>query len=108
MQVPLSIQDVRAYRGADVESNHNLLIIKFSLELKRIKKKVSNPEPQYGLDKLHKQTNWQEVVIEPSNKLKALNFKDQDYQEAIWGHIKDIYSNSTQKTLGYRKKPNDQ
>ena len=69
----------------------------------RIKKKVSNLEPQYNLEMLQKQMTRQEFVIGFSNK-----FRDQDSQEVIWGQIKNIYNKSALKTLGYQKKPKDQ
>jgi len=65
---------VRAYRGTNVESDTNLLIIKFSLKLRRIKKKVSNLESQNISKKPQKQMIRREFVIELSNKFEALSF----------------------------------
>ncbi|XP_065568786.1 uncharacterized protein LOC136032404 [Artemia franciscana] len=103
-----SIQDVRAYRGADVGSDHNMLVTKFSLKLKRNEKKAPNSEPQFDSDKLLDRTTRHEFVTELSNKFEALYISDQDDQEIIWDQIKNLYIESASKTLGNRKKPKDQ
>ena len=41
-----------AYRGADVLSDHNMLVTKFSLKLKKNEKKIPNSEPQFDSGRL--------------------------------------------------------
>ena len=84
-----NVQDVRAYKGADVGSDHSLLVTKFSLKLKTNEKKAHNLEPQFDSDKLLDRKTRHEFITKLSSKFEALYIRDQDNQEMIWGPDKE-------------------
>ena len=65
-----SLQDVRAYRGADVGSDHNLVIGKIHLKLK----KATKPEVKktYATETLKEQTSSENFCMETRNRFAAL------------------------------------
>ena len=65
-----SLQDIRAYRGADVGSDHHLVISKIHLKLK----KATKPEVKktYATEKFKEQTALENFRIETRNRFAAL------------------------------------
>jgi hypothetical protein len=62
--------DVHSHRGADVGSDHNLMIAKFKVKLKKNVKQVPYTNPTSGLDKLLHSTVKRNFVIKLSNRME--------------------------------------
>ena len=115
-----SVQDTRTHRGADVGSDHNLIITKVKLKLSSIGKKQDGTI-RYEESKLRLPEVRQQFQIELRNRFSILQTPDQndtdtdDHQnselsdpadriEQKWQKIKDAYTETAMNVLGHRKK----
>ena len=115
-----SVQDTRTHRGADVGSDHNLIITKVKLKLSSIGKKQDGTI-RYEESKLRLLEVRQQFQIELRNRFSILQTPDQndtdtdDHQnselsdpadriEQKWQKIKDAYTETAMIVLGHRKK----
>ena len=48
-----SMQDVRAYRGADIASDHHLLVAKFKIKIARATKQEQTRNRKFNIQKLN-------------------------------------------------------
>ena len=102
-----SIRDTRTFRGADVGSDHNLLICNVKLCLKAVKKQGKSLRKVYNTDKLKDQQTRQEFTIKLKNRfriLEDLNDDDEHVVEKTWYRIKDNYNKTAEEVLGFRKR----
>lgn len=101
-----SLQDVRVYRRADVNSDHHLLVASIKLKLRN---KTSNEPLRRHLDvsnlkcpKINRQ-----FTIELRNRFAVLADDDDDSNvETEWRDIKNIYVETATDIIGYKKKGN--
>ena len=115
-----SVQDTRAHRGADVGSDHNLVITKAQLRLNSTSKKQEGAT-RFEESKLREPAIRQQFQIELRNRFRILQMSDQndmgaddqqnseqpDQAESIdnmWQKIKTTYTETALKVLGRRKK----
>ncbi|XP_035677191.1 uncharacterized protein LOC118416215 [Branchiostoma floridae] len=102
-----SVLDVRAYRGADVGSDHHLVVTKVRLKLR-----ASPPTKQrckvFDTSKLRKPEIRREFALELRNRFKALeNLVDEEEPNVVetsWDTITKVYSETAKKVLGHRKR----
>ena len=66
-----SLQDVRVKRGADVASDHHLLVARLKLKLKRNWTGGTNQRQRYNTTLLNYPTKLEEFTIALSNKFQA-------------------------------------
>ena len=67
-----SLQDVRAYRGADVATDHALMIAKLALKLKATQKTQTKESPAYVSDNLSNTKVRHEFTVQLTNRFESL------------------------------------
>ena len=92
----LSIQSAKTRLGADCGSDHELLIAKFRLKLKKVGK-ISRPF-RYDLNQIP-----YDYTVEVRNKFKGLDLIDRVPDE-LWMEIHDIVQETGIKTISKKKK----
>ena len=97
-----SLLDVKAVRGADVGSDHHLVLAKLSLKLRRTSKKGS--DPLYDSQHLRCETVRRQFTLELRNKFDVLDTLPADDINASYDKLKEAYSVTSEKVLGHRKK----
>ena len=112
-----SLLDVRTKRGADCNSDHNLVIAKFQLKLKSIKNENSFRE-KYNLNKLVNPEVNNEFTLKLTNKFAILTEAtdlDNDTTnnitesvETVWEHIKKSYNEVCKDVLGRKKRDEEE
>ena len=94
-----SICDVRAFRGADVGSDHNLVIAKIRLRFKKTKlQKAAKP---FAIDKLKDPCVSERYYVDVSNRFSVLQHAN-DFSEQ-WQLFQDTVKESAEIVLGRRR-----
>ena len=97
-----SMRDVKAVRGADVGSDHNLVLCKLQLKLKRVNRKASHQ--LFDSVKLKDPTIKANFALELQNRFSLLeNLPEEDINTQC-EKILDVYKETSQTILGHRKK----
>lgn len=102
-----SLLDVKSRRGADIGSDHQLVVSTLRLKLKR-KKADCNLPARYDIEKLRQQSiEKEEFILECRNRFTVLQtMDDMENEEAennvntYWKDIKDTLRESAKNTLG--------
>merc|ERR1712055_623992 len=89
------IKDCRTYPGADINSDHCLLVSKMNIKLKRIVKKKG--KDQYDLEMFKQENIQQRYAVEVFNRFSLLSSEDgeqndESAEEKIenkWSHFKE-------------------
>jgi len=92
-----SIRKACSYPGADINSDHNLVLIKTSLKLKKIKTK--RKRKQWNLEQLKRSTAREEFRAE----LDANIIESGGNTNNGWNNLKKSIKRSALKTIGYDK-----
>ena len=111
-----SVIDVRAYRAADVESDHNLVVAKVKLKLASVGKKKEKRR-RFDYRKLEKKEVKQKFTIELKNRFSCLQVDEPDDDsseeptvnarlEQQWKTFKDNYNETAKKVLGFQRGSN--
>ena len=95
-----SLMDVRAIRGGDVSSDHNLVLSKIKIKLKRTKK--SHAPRLFDSAKLKDLTTRETFRIELSNRFHLLSDIPIDDLDAYCKNVQDTFTNTSEQTLGYK------
>ena len=91
-----SIQSAKTRPGADCGSDHDLLIAKFRLKLKKVRK-TTRPF-RYDLIQIP-----YEYTVEVRNRFKGLELMDREPDE-LWMEVRDIVQETGIKTIPMEKK----
>ena len=91
-----SIQSTKKRPGADCGSDHELLIAKFRLKLKKVGK-TTTPF-RYGLNQI-----LYDYTVEVRNRFKGLDLIDRVPDE-LWNEVRDIVQETGIKTIPMEKK----
>ena len=91
-----SIQSAKTRLGADCGSDHELLIAKFRLKLKKVGK-TTRPF-RYDLNQLP-----YDYTVEVRNRVKELDMTDREPDE-LWMEVRDIVQKTGIKTIPKKKK----
>ena len=101
-----SLQDVRAYRGADVNSDHHLLVATIKLKLRK-ERSYKAPRRQLDVSKLKCPKTSRQFTLELRNRFAALADAEEDCNvETKWRDIKNTYVETATDILGYKEKGN--
>ena len=98
-----SVSDARSYRGADVGSDHHLIVADVKLKLSRTNG-VKNKSKKYDTLKLKLPEIQKEFRLELQNRFACLQDMELDDVEAQWTAIKESYQKTAEKTLGYHQR----
>ena len=98
-----SLQDVRAYRGADVASDHTLVLAVVSLKLRRSKGRQAR---QQRLDsgRLNESLTKQAFEVEVKNRFQVLG----EQQEMTIDGFNQALREAGEKVLGFRRKKKEE
>ena len=107
--------DTRPYRGADISSDHNLVVAVMQLKLARVCKKASNTS-KYECCKLRIPEVRRQFELQLRNRFSCL--EDNDHQttadcdegeihtqpdlEQKWESFKSVFNESAKTVLGYK------
>ena len=104
-----TLRNVRSYRGADVGSDHQLVIATLKLKLKAPNKKVDRV-PRYNTMKLLENEHKEAFVLECRNRfavLETITEEERTINEE-WRDIRNVYQSVGREVLGTevtRRKP---
>ena len=98
-----SVQDTRVYRGADVFSDHHLLVVTIKLKLRKTKTEGSTRK-HIDISKLKCPKINPQFVLDLKNHFSAL--ADTSDVDTKWNTINDTYVETATIILGYRKSRN--
>ena len=96
-----SMKDVRAIRGADISSDHHLLLCRLQLKLKRVQKKKN--DQLFDSRKLSNEAIKHQFAIELSNRFEVLNSTPVDDINALCDNAQKAFTNASEAVLGYRR-----
>ncbi|KAK3740237.1 hypothetical protein RRG08_054258 [Elysia crispata] len=93
-----SLQDVRVFRGADIGSDHHLVITTFQLKLKRHSRNPTTKRLKFQVNLLqgNKITDF---GITLKNRFQPLEHLDED-METYWSQAKDSFISTCKEVLG--------
>ena len=99
-----SILNARAYRGADIGSDHNLVICDMKLKLSKVVKKA-NRTKKFDTLKLQARAVRDSFVLTLKNRFSCLQETDDGGEpterlEKQWSHVKDSFNKAAEKVLG--------
>ena len=95
-KIEKSIQSAKTRPGADCGSDHELLIAKFRLKLKKVEK-TTTPF-RYDLNQIP-----YDSTVEVRNRFKGLDLTDRVPDE-LWMEVRDIVQETGIKTIRMKKK----
>ena len=99
-----SLKDVRVYRGADVASDHHLLIGDIQLKLKK-RQGMGSRRLRYNVELLKDQGTREEFNLVVKNKFQPLETLDEDHDvEETWQMIKTGWTRACEEVLGKRER----
>jgi hypothetical protein len=101
-----SLQDVKVKRGADVGSDHHLVVATIKLKLRKTGTKTKHSQ-RFNIDKLKTLKVRKAFSLELKNKFQALQEIQEDEEntgnvDAAWKRIEKIYTESSEACLGYK------
>ena len=104
------IKDCRTYPGADINSDHCLLVSKMNIKLKRIVKKKG--KDQYDLEMFKQENIQQRYAVEVFNRFSLLSSEDGEQNdesaeekiEKKWSHFKEGIHEATKKFVNKKEK----
>lgn len=97
-----SLQDVRARRGADVASDHQLVVSKVQLKLRRDTSRQKNRRPRYDVTLLRDPSKCQEFNIKLQNRFEVLQdlLVEEESVQGRWEVIRDSVNETCKEVLG--------
>jgi hypothetical protein len=98
-----SLQDVVARRGADVGSDHTLVLAKVRLKLRKAKRKSERPPP-IDVEKLKNPKVCKTFQVEVQNRFSVL----QEQTEMELHHFNEVLLKASKKVLGSKKKKKEE
>lgn len=96
-----SLQDVRVKRGADIGSDHHLVVAKLKMKLSA-KKKQQSTRIKFDVRKLQMEENKNDFHIALQNRFQALQTEEQDERtaEGAWITFKQATVGACEEVLG--------
>jgi hypothetical protein len=104
-----SLLNVRSYRGADIDSDHHLVIAEVQMKVARVKHNHDSKTRKMDYQKLHDQDTKDHFTLEHRNRFALLEngFIRQEVDTDVntkWKQIKELYTDTAQEVLGYKIK----
>jgi hypothetical protein len=98
-----TLEDTKAKNGADVGSDHALLVGKLRVKI-AAQKQRSQRNRRFNVEKLKQNETREEFSIALSNRFQALEGLDDASIEGKWKQVKECYTKVCEETLGFKKK----
>jgi hypothetical protein len=99
-----SLLDVRNKRGADIGSDHHLMVADFRLKILATRKKSETRRKKYNEQKLQTPSVRDEFKLELKTKFSVLSIQNETTDiEATWRAIKSVYTEAGKKILGFKE-----
>ena len=99
-----SLEDVRVLRGADIGSDHHLLLAVLRLRLKRFDKNDGYRRQKYQVSLLQGGLNRkEEFKLSLKNKFQALEVKSRNVEDH-WSHVKETLTATCKEVLGEKER----
>lgn len=97
-----SIHNARAYRGADVGSDHNLVVCDMKLRLQKVYKPASQTV-KFDTRKLKNSAVRDKFVLTLKNRFSCLQEQDAGDLEEQWNHVKETFNKTAESVLGHQR-----
>jgi hypothetical protein len=99
-----SLLDVRNKRGADIGSDHHLMVANFRLKILATRKKFETKRKKYNVQKLQTPSVRDVFKLELKNRFSALSIQNEATDiETTWRAIKNVYTETSKKIPGFRE-----
>lgn len=95
-----SLEDVKVIRGADVGSDHHLLLAKIKLHLRNYQKSGTIRQHKFNVNLLKIKEKREEFTVELRNKFEVLTGVENEDIEEHWSRIKESYTTTCNEVLG--------
>ena len=99
-----SLQDVRVMRGADVGSDHQLVVAKLRMKLKRNGDGENCQRFKYNTTVLNDNEIQKEFSITLSNRVQAFQYLEEETIDDQWNKMKEIVTSTCEEVLGRKKR----
>jgi hypothetical protein len=103
-----SLQDVRNKRGADIGSDHHLIVAKFKMKIQAYNRRTGKLRKRYDIGKLKDDENVRESFkIELKNRFQALTDMEDVENETVeekWRKIRTAFTEASKNVLGFKGK----
>ena len=97
-----SMRNLRVHRGADVGSDHHLLITNIKLKLRRTKKSSKTIfRRRFDAEKIQPVAKKNELILQLKNKFDCLENLGEDVKNT-WNNIETTYCSVAKEVLGYK------
>jgi hypothetical protein len=101
-----SLQDVRVRRGADVGSDHHLVVARLKLKLKRNQTDASDGRVKYNISLLKDPKTKEQFNLVLENRFKVLQELIEEEEDNVfnrWQKVKETLRSSCQEVVGTKK-----
>ena len=99
-----SLHDVRARRGADAASDHQLVVAVLQIKLKTYRDGASRPSFKYNVQNLKDKVKMEEFNVELRNKFSALEGLAEETVEGHWQGVANTWNTTCNNILGKKTK----
>jgi hypothetical protein len=103
-----SLLDERNKRGADIGSNHHLVVENFKLKIQAYKQRTKQLRKRYDTSRLKDNKKIQELFkLELTNRFQILTDMERMENETIeekWRKIRTTFTEASEKVLGFKEK----
>ena len=95
-----SLRDVRVMRGADVASDHHLLLAKVKLKLRKFESREGSRRLKFQVNLLQDTHRKQEFELALKNRFQLLQDLEETDIEEHWTKIREIFESTCKEELG--------
>ena len=96
-----SLKDVRTRRGADVNSDHVLVVARLKLSLRGVKRTVDRRK--LSVEKLKENGVKEQFYTKIYNRFEVLQDRDVEDVEEFWKEYRDALKETAEEVIGYKK-----
>ena len=94
-----SLQDVRVKRGADIGSDHHLVVTKIKMRLST-RKNLSKPRKKFNVGKLKQKDTKQMFQLSLNNRFEVLQSNKAETVKERWSTFKESVAGACEDVLG--------
>ena len=99
-----TLTDVRAYRGADAGSDHELLIARLQVRIASIRKSGMQRHPRFDTSRLREEEKQHSFIMTLKNRFQALADLEDGSLEKKWDRVRSTFTSACEEELGYKKR----